>query len=648
MLTSLVGVACVFLCALIGLGFVSRHRLRTMTPEPPSPEIGRPGNGWLAEFFQPYRSPLGLGLALILSTTLVDLAAPWPFKIMIDSAIGDDPLPHVLAGLDGLTRAELALVSIAAGLGFVFVGVVINYLITYLIGAAELRIAADIRSALFRRLQELSLRFHDQNRTGDLVSRLMSDVGRVRDVLLAWLDRVIPDVLTLVGVLVIMVLVDPVLTLLALSVVPVLIYYALAKRPQIRKVQREARNRRGELASQATDALRNVRVVQAFSRQRDETDRFRQQLDRTADAAIASLDVSARYSPISSIVLAIGTALVSWVGVLKVLNGELSLGTLLVFLSYLSSLYGPIRSLSRLVSTFAKGAASRDRLLELFDDDHTVVEMPDAIDASHHPASLALRNLGFRYEREAPVLSDLNLEIADGETVCVVGASGVGKSTLLSLLLRLYEPTTGSIELGGTEISRFTISSLRQRIALVPQDPWMMDATIADNIIFGHGAATADGFAEASELALVDDFARKLPRGYDTPVGEGGVLLSGGQRKRVALARALIRDASILLLDEPTSGLDPASTSEVMAAIDNAASDRTVIIVSHDLKLARRAERVVVMENGAAAEVGTHTALLEQRGRYAQMWTLQQGLRLLRTTPDEATIRKSHEEVRTP
>jgi ABC-type multidrug transport system fused ATPase/permease subunit len=561
-----------------------------------------------------------------LTSTLVDLLTPWPLKVLIDNVIGQDQLPPFLRAMQDLSRYQLALAASAAGFGLVLMNVMLNYLITFIVGATEQRVGADIRASVFRRLQDLSLPFHDRNRTGDLVTRLTDDVAAVRNVIVAWFDTVVPEALALVGILVVTLLIDSTLTVVALSVVPLLIYYAFAKRPKIRAAERLARDRRGELATQATDALRNVRLIQTFSRQGAETERFRRQLDRTADAAITSLDVSARYSPISSIVLALGTALVSWVGAMQVVEGRLSLGTLIVFMSYLGGVYGPIRSLSRLVSTFAQGAASRDRLLETFDDAYVVQDHPEAISAPSGPVRLVLHDVSFCYQAGTPVLRGLDLVVEPGETLCVVGTSGVGKSTLLALLLRLYEPTSGLIELGGVDMQRLTMISLRETISLVPQDPWIMDGTIRENIALGQASATGAELRYAARNALVDEFALRLPQGYDTPVGEAGILLSGGQRRRIALARALIRDAPVLLLDEPTAGLDPSSTSEVMDALRSVSAGRTVVLVSHDLKLARGATRIAVMENGSIVEVGTHASLLSQRGRYASMWMLQQGL----------------------
>jgi len=622
--TVLGGVAAALIICTIVAGFIVRSRL-IRHPHAVG-DNHTPLRGWLFAFAVPYRLPLGVGFALTLVSTLLTMAAPWPFQVMVDHALGDEPLPSWLSAADGLSKQGLALASVAAGFVLVILGVVVGYLITYLVGSAEVRMAADIRASVFRRMQEVSLRFHDANRTGDLVSRLTSDVGRVRDVMLAWLNQVIPEVVTLVGVFIFMMWINPIMTLLAVSVVPLLIYYAYAKRPRLKKVHRRARDRRGELASHATDALRNVRVVQAFSRETLETRRFRTRLNRAADAQIDSLDVSARYAPVSIIVLTLGSSLVSFYGVVQILNGHLTLGTLMVFLTYLGSLYGPIRSLSGLVSTLAKGQASRDRLLEVFDDEYTVLDSPDATDAWKQPATLSMEKVGFAYDTEVPVLRDFTMKLRAGEAVCIVGASGVGKSTLLSLLLRLYEPTSGSIQLGRSELKDLQLSSLRERIALVPQDPWMMDGSIYDNVVFGHADPGEAAFRDAVDAALVTDFAENLPESFDTPVGEGGGLLSGGQRRRIALARALIRDASILLLDEPTSGLDAASALGVMEAIDRGRVDRTTIVVTHDLAVAERIDNVLVIEAGAVVQRGSHHGLVNEPGPYRQLWQTQKGL----------------------
>jgi len=631
--TILASVVAVVFVALVGLGFGARRQLSVQ--QQVATDFRLAGRGWFVPLLGPYRFPLGVGLGLILSTTVLQLASPWTFKLLVDHGIGAEPLPDALAGLAGWERSDIALLAIGLGFAMVLVGVVINYLISYLLGAVEIRLAADMRVAIFRRLQDVSLQFHDQNRTGDLVSRLTSDVRRVRETMLAWLDRVIPEVLTLIGVLVIMVYIDVALTLIALTVVPLLVYYAVTKRPKIRAVQRVARNRRGAMVSHATDSLRNVRMVQAFARQEAETVRFGHRIEESTDAAIEALDVGARYRPISTVVLGAGTALVSWLGVKRVLDGEMTLGTLLVVLSYLSSLYSPVRSLSRLVSTFAKGAASRDRLLDLFADDHLVEDTPGAIEAPRGPQPIHLEEVAFAYDDDAPVLQGATFTIGAGASICIVGASGVGKSTLLALLLRLYEPSSGVIKFGDRPLTDLTLQSLRERIALVPQDPWMIDGSIRDNILFGHPNASELALKTAVEDALVDEFTDQLLAGLDTPVGESGLLVSGGQRRRIALARALLKDASVLLLDEPTTGLDASAGREVLNAMDRARAGRTTIVVSHDLKLARHIDQILVMDKGRFVEFGTHDALLAISGRYAKLWRDQTQLRLVPTATDD-------------
>jgi ABC-type multidrug transport system fused ATPase/permease subunit len=318
---------------------------------------------------------------------------------------------------------------------------------------------------------------------------------------------------------------------------------------------------------------------------------------------------------------------VLWLGVTAVTSGRMTLGTLLVVLAYLSSLYGPIRALARLARTLARGAASRERILEVLDSGEVVPEAADPLPAGPPRHGLALRGVWFAYTEGSPVLRHLDLEVAAGERVCVVGPTGAGKSTLLALLQRFYDPDAGAIELDGVDLRRLGLGSLRNQLALVPQDPWMLDGTIADNIGFGRPDASQADLEAAAALTGLDEILRRLPDGWHTRIGEGGVRLSGGQRRRVALARAILRDAPVLLLDEPTSGLDAASEQAVLDALDlvldSAAGGRTVLSVSHRLGLAARADRVVVLDGGRVVEQGPPGELLAAGGAYARLWALQ-------------------------
>jgi ATP-binding cassette, subfamily B, bacterial len=589
-------------------------------PRPPSRPTAlpthRPGRGRaLRGFLRPYRGSLSLASGLILVETLLDLARPWPLKVAVDNAIGGRPLGGPLAVVDGLGPAGVAAVAAVAGIGLVGVGALVGYLITYLTAATAERVGADLRQAVFGRMLRLGLPFHDRHRSGDLVTRLTGDVSRVEDSMVAWFTVLVPEVLTLAGMVVVVLAVDLTLGLAALAVAPPLALVVALRRRRIRAVQRASRDADAALASEATEVLRNVRVVQAFTRELEAAGSFSGRSRGAVRAALAAMDLEARWSPIADLLLAAGGGLVLWLGVTAVTGGRMTLGTLLVVLAYLSSLYGPIRALARLARTLARGAASRERILEVLDSGEVVPEAADPLPAGPPRHGLALRGVWFAYTEGNPVLRHLDLEVAAGERVCVVGPTGAGKSTLLALLQRFYDPDAGAIELDGVDLRRLGLGSLRNQLALVPQDPWMLDGTIADNIGFGRPAAAG--------LTGMDELLPRLPDGWDTQIGEGGVRLSGGQRRRVALARAILRDASVLLLDEPTSGLDAASEQAVLDALDRAAEGRTVVSVSHRLGLAARADRVVVLDGGRVAEQGPPGELLAAGGAYARLWALQ-------------------------
>jgi len=598
-------------------------------PLPSDPAIPAPARRQsLRRFLRPYRGSLSLASGLILVETLLDLARPWPLKLAVDNAIGGQPVGGPLGVLDQLEPAGLAAVAAGAGIGLVGIGALVGYLITYLTSATAERVGADLRESVFGRLLGLGLPFHDRHRSGDLVTRLTGDVARVEDSMVAWFTVLVPEVLTLAGMVVVVLAIDLTLGLAALAVVPPLALVVALRRRRIRVAQRASRDADAALASEATEVLRNVRVVQAFTREGEAGGQFSGCSRSAVRAALGAMDLEARWSPVADLLLAAGGGLVLWLGVTAVTSGRMTLGTLLVVLAYLSSLYGPIRALARLARTLARGAASRERILEVLDSGEVVPEAAEPLQAGPPRQGLALRGVWFAYAEGAPVLRHLDLEVAAGERICVVGPTGAGKSTLLALLLRFYDPDAGAVELDGTDLRHLDLGSLRRQLALVPQDPWMLDATVADNVRFGRPGATREELEAAARATRVDELIQRLPDGWDTEIGEGGVRLSGGQRRRVALARAILRDASVLLLDEPTSGLDAASEQAVLDALDRAAEGRTVLSVSHRLSLAARADRVVVLDGGRVVEQGPPGELLAAGGAYARLWALQHPMEL--------------------
>ncbi len=538
---------------------------------------------------------LAVAAALVVLQVGVTLLRPWPLALAVDYALGGRPLTGRLEFLAGMPPAELLILAAAATVVLtVLDGLLEMATLRTAEGAAE-RIGAALRATMFERVMTRSLRWHDRMRSGELVSRLTTDVGRVLDGVVALTTSFLPDVVMLVGVLVLLLAFDPGLLLIGLTVVPVLAGLAVRQRARIRAAQQDARTESGRLAGATTDLLRNVRAVQAFARIDHATEDFGQRNRAVLDVELRAIRVDARWTPMADVLLSIGAALVLVVGGMSVLNGAMSVGGLLVVTAYLRDLYSPVRGLTRLSAVLAKAGASATRVREVLDCDEAVTDRPGAWTAPPLAQDIRFEKVGFWYEPDQPVLDDFNLRIAAGETVCLIGPSGIGKSTVLHLLLRLYDVNSGKVLIDGVNVRYCKQLTVRNRFAYVPQDPWLLDATVAQNIAFGNPAATRADVLEAGRTAQVDEFIGRLPHGYETSLGESGIRLSGGQRRRIAIARAVVSMAPMVLLDEPTASLDPRSAAAVVKAIQNATVHRTVLLVTHDRELAAIADRVVTL-----------------------------------------------------
>ena len=583
---------------------------------------GRVGQARLRSLVRRRRVPLLAAGGLAVVQSLVTLAQPWPLAFAVDSAIGHKPVPSWLGAFQGASTATLAAVAATAVVVLIVLSGVVGYWEDYLSGSAAQHLGADIRKSVFSRLLELSPRFHDAHRSGDLVTRLTIDVSDLKDGLIMGFTRLLPAGLTLIGMLVIIAYLDPTMAVAAMAVTPVLALVVVRSRGRMRTTQREYRRQQGRVAARATEVVRHARAVQAFHRHVEEVVRFSTDVDETTRTGLRQIRQEAAYGPVADTVLGVGSAIVLFLGVQQVASGAMSLGALIVILSYLGGLYSPVRTLARLSTVLSRTAASRERIVEVLGEPPGVSEPATPTPCPRPVRGLDVRGLEFSYRDGPSALQGLNLTIPVGERVCVVGPSGAGKTTLLSLLLRLYDPRRGVISLDGIDLRAFSLSDLRAHLALVPQDPWIVDGTIADNIEYGRPGATRPEIEAAGQAALVDEFTSRFPDGYDTVVGESGGMLSGGQRRRIALARAMVRDASILLLDEPTSGLDAIAESQVLQAIEQTTEGRTAVIVSHQLRVAGIADRVVVLANGQVVEEGPPAELLAAEGHFTQMWHL--------------------------
>jgi len=544
-------------------------------------------------YARPEKWALLLGAGAGTLEIVLRLAEPWPLALVVDHALQGRPLTGAAEVLSGLGGVGLLVVAGLATLAISSAGGILDTVSRSTVQRAAERIGGNMRAAVFGHVLGLSLRWHDRMRTGEVVSRLVSDVGRVLDALVSVCTSLVPNVLLLGGALTLLLTLDPSLAWLGLMVLPVLAWLTARQRRRVRSAELAAREASGRLAATATDLLRNVRAVQAFGRVGRAASMFGRPNDDAVDAVSGAVRTEARWAPIPDVVLAVGTAAVLVAGGLQVREGQLTVGELLVALMYLGDLQSPVRSLVRLTSVRAKANASAVRL-------HEVLDCTEAVSAPAVPRpvpplreGMRLESVSFAYSPDRPVLDDVDLTVGAGETVCLFGPSGIGKSTVLALLLRLYDPDAGRVLVDGIDVRELDPVELRRSLAFVPQDPWLLDGTIAENIAFGCAGCTRAQVLAAGRAAWVDEFALSLPEGYDTPLGESGVRLSGGQRRRVALARAVVSSAPVVLLDEPTTSLDAEAARQVIGAIREATRERTVLLVTHDPVLAAIADRTV-------------------------------------------------------
>jgi len=565
-------------------------------------------------FLLPYRARLGVGALCTLASSALALAQPWPLKVIVDNVLRGKPLHLPVVSVAGWSRTDLLNGAIGAFIGIVLLSALFDYFGTYLMDSSGIRMVADVREALFARLQRHSLRFHATQRTGDLISRVMSDISRVQDMLVQSFSVLVPNVALLVGMMVVMFWIDWSFTLIALAVGPPLFLLMFVYKRRIKGASRRARRLEGRLAAHTGEVLGAVRVVQAFTREDFEDERFSQQSSSTLGANLEATRLQARFSPLVDVLAGIGTAVVLFVGTHRVLSGQLSLGLLLVFLSYLGSLYKPMRQLSKLTYVNAKGVASAERVSEILDAEPDVQDLPGAVRAPRLNGSVRLENVEFAYVDGRPVLHDLDLDVESGQVVAVVGPSGAGKSTFVSLLPRFFDPQRGRVLVDDRDVRTLRLASLRAQIAIVPQEPLLFDGTILENIAYGRSNAREEEVLRAAREALVDDFARDLPDGYDTMLGERGANLSGGERQRISIARAIVRDAPILILDEPTSALDPVAERLLVDALANLLEGRTAFVIAHRMSTVARADQVLVFDHGRIVERGLHAELAQLPG----------------------------------
>jgi len=580
---------------------------------------------------QQWRS-LALILLLTMIASVVGALIPWPLKILVDYALSANALPHSVSKLFGfasLTPTPLVLIAGASLISLTLFALnsALEVATTWLWSAAGQRMVYELAADLFHHLQRLSLLFHSRHPVGDTLGRLTVDSWCTFTVAQALLITPAQNLFTFATIGVIAWQMDARLTVLSLILSPFLAVSAVFFGSHLRKRVRQTREAQSSVMAFVHQTLTALPVVQAFGTERDNQRRFKH-LSRDAVArSQRSVLLKSGFGLINGLTMTGGAAIVLYVGGQKVIAGTLSVGSLLVFVAYIRSLQGSIESLLNTYGNLKSVEANIDRVLEVLDAEQEVRDMAGAVVLPARPPGEAGRivfeDVSFGYEADRPVLHDIELVVEPGETIALVGPTGAGKTTLVSLVPRFFDPWTGRVTLDGRDIREFELASLRRQVSLVLQDPFILPLTAVENIAYGRPEASREEVIAAAIAANADEFIRGLPEGYDSRLGERGATLSGGQKQRLAIARALLKDAPILILDEPTSALDAQTEALLLEALERLMQGRTTFIIAHRLSTIRNADRILVLEDGRVAETGTHRELIAANGMYARFDSLQ-------------------------
>lgn len=582
---------------------------------------------WAIGLSKRYRKWVIVIVIAMLTETLIGLATPWPLKIIIDNIIENRRLPEWLQWLDSLFPGEnkIQLATLAA-IGFVLIaalGSVATVVENYYNEKVSQHIANDLRRKLYHHLQNLSLSYYDSHQTGKLLSTITADVSTIQDFASSTLLTILVDALSIVGMLGIMFYLNSDFTLVALAVTPFLLFFVARFKKSMKKATREVRKDQSNMFIILQEGLESMRAVNAFGRQDFEEEKLRKISEETVAAAMRARKAKSVLSPTVTIIVALCTAFVLWHGAGLVISNAMTVGALTVFLWYMNKFFSPVQDLAKMTSTVAQASIALERIQAILDTDTIIPQKPGAKDPGRLNGEIVFEHVGFSYNHESVVLHDINFTIQCGQRIGICGPTGCGKSTVVSLIPRFYDTTKGRILIDGQDITDLKLDALRGQLAFVLQDTILFYGSVYDNIAYGRPDATREEIIEAAITANAHEFIEKMAHGYDTLVGEKGVMLSGGQRQRIGIARALVRNSPILLLDEPTASLDTESEKLVMDALEKLMEGRTVITIAHRLSTLRDADKIFVMNNGCLAEEGSHEELMKKAGVYAGLYNLQ-------------------------
>jgi subfamily B ATP-binding cassette protein MsbA len=578
----------------------------------------------IRELVRPYRGSLLIILLAMLVETAMSLATPWPLKIIIDNVVGHHKMSPWLADLlhpwmDGHHQMHIAALAAVAYVIIALFGALATYIDNYYTESVGQYVANDLRLRTFHHLQRLSLGYYSTHQTGTLLSTITTDIQTIQGFASSSTLNILVDLLTIVCMLALMFWLNWDFTLIAVGVTPFLLLFVSRFKKAVKKATHEVRKEQADIVAVVQQALESMQAIKAFNRQDLEQQSLSEVSHATVEAALKARSIKALLSPVVTVTVAVCTAVVLWRGSYLILADVMTVGALTVYLSYLSKFFKPVKDLATTTNAIAQAAVGVERVRAILDTDTVIPEKPNAVTAPPLRGEITFEHVAFAYDVQNPVLRDVNFTIKPGQLVGIVGPTGSGKSTVVSMIPRFYDPTKGTIRIDGNDVRDFKLKSLREQIGYVLQDTALFRGTIAENIAFGRPGATRDEIIKAAELANAHEFIAKMSQGYDTMVGERGSTLSGGQRQRIGIARVMVRNNPILLLDEPTAALDTESEKLVIEALERLMNGRTVITIAHRLTTIRDADQIIVIADGVVAESGTHDELLARNGIYAQL-----------------------------
>jgi ATP-binding cassette, subfamily B, bacterial len=573
---------------------------------------------------------LALAALCTVGVAATELLKPWPLKLLFDYVLLDNPIPSYLSFLEGMFRGgkvlPLVVLSVAVFL-IALLTAAFAYLQVYLTSRIGNELVYAVRRRLFAHLQRLSLSFHDRARSGGHMTKIVSDTNTMKDVFTDSALTSAAQLLTLVGMFVVMLFLDWRLALIVIATFPLLAGTLLYRYRTAKSSSKRQRKKEEEIATRISEVMTTVPLVQAFGRERHEQERFENESAEYLEESIRNARIEAIATRAVTAISALGLASVVLYGSLQVIAGRMTPGDLLIFAGYAQTMYKPVRQLAKLSTRFSKATASAERIGEILEVEPEIQDKPDAVEANDLKGEVVFDGVSFDYGDGKDVLENVSFTASPGQRVALVGPSGAGKSTLVSLILRLYEPQEGSIRIDGIDIRDYKRKSLRRQIGIVLQDSVLFGTTIKENIAYGKLDASMEEIIDAAKAANAHDFITELEDGYETVLGERGDTLSGGQRQRIAIARAVIRDTPILILDEPMTGLDVESEARVQEALDRLMAGKTSFLITHDLHSVADADLVLLLEEGRIVECGNHSDLMTGGSQYRQLYELKTGRR---------------------